>query len=208
MLNSVICGDCTEVLYRLEESCVHMILTDFPADFENTEFTKKTRGKPLNGWRGADRNITKDIYDKYSEIAKAFFRVTKPGASVIVYAGRRYAHRMICAMEDSGFTYKDMICWSRDSVSHRAQRLDVLYTKRGDESNAKSWEGWRVGNLRPSYESIYWFVKPYRIGGTLADNIIENGVGGYNNTVASVNHAAINNGIQISLQGSGFISFS
>jgi site-specific DNA-methyltransferase (adenine-specific) len=35
-------------------------------------------------------------------------------------------------------------------------------------------------NLRPSFEPILWFMKPYPIGGTIADNMLENQVGAYN----------------------------
>ena len=44
------------------------------------------------------------------------------------------------------------------------------------------WEGWKLGNLRPTFEPILWFTKPYQIGGTLADNALEHGVGAYNET--------------------------
>jgi site-specific DNA-methyltransferase (adenine-specific) len=37
-----------------------------------------------------------------------------------------------------------------------------------------------VGNLRPTYEPILWFTKPYKIGTTIADNALTYGVGAYN----------------------------
>ena len=42
------------------------------------------------------------------------------------------------------------------------------------------WQGWRVANLRPLFEPILWFQKPYKTGGTLADNLLEYGVGTWN----------------------------
>lgn len=42
------------------------------------------------------------------------------------------------------------------------------------------WRGWRVGNLHPTFELVLWFTKPYRIGATIADNVLNHGVGGYN----------------------------
>lgn len=35
-------------------------------------------------------------------------------------------------------------------------------------------------NLRPIFEPILWFTKPYKIGTTIADNILAHGVGAYN----------------------------
>jgi site-specific DNA-methyltransferase (adenine-specific) len=46
--------------------------------------------------------------------------------------------------------------------------------------NQNRWSGWKVGNLRPTFEPILWFVKPYPIGTTIADNILEHGLGGFN----------------------------
>jgi len=34
--------------------------------------------------------------------------------------------------------------------------------------------------LRPTFEPILWFTKPYRIGTTIADNVLKHGVGAYN----------------------------
>jgi site-specific DNA-methyltransferase (adenine-specific) len=55
-----------------------------------------------------------------------------------------------------------------------------VYEKRKDYESAEKWKDWRLGNLRPLFEPILWFIKPYKIGGTLVNNILENGVGAYN----------------------------
>ncbi len=140
----------------------------------------KKRGKPINGWSEADRAIPREYYEWCSQWAADWLRVLKPGGSAIIFAGRRLSHRCICAMEDAGFSYKDMLAWMRERAPHRAQRLSVVYEKRGDDKNALAWNGWRVGNLRPTFEPILWFTKPYKIGTTIADNALNHGLGGYN----------------------------
>ena len=104
----------------------------------------------------------------------------KSGASLFVFGARRTVHRVVNAFEDSGFLLKDVLAWRKDSAHHRAQRLSIVFERRGQKENAEAWRGWRIGNLAPLYEPIAWFVKPYRIGGTIADNVIENGVGAMN----------------------------
>jgi site-specific DNA-methyltransferase (adenine-specific) len=104
----------------------------------------------------------------------------KPGGSVFIFAGRRFSHRCICALEDVGFSFKDMLAWVRDRAPHRAQRVSIVFDRRGDAASSREWEGWRVGNLRPSFEPILWFTKPYKIGTTIADNALNYGVGPYN----------------------------
>jgi site-specific DNA-methyltransferase (adenine-specific) len=68
----------------------------------------------------------------------------------------------------------------RERAPHRAQRISVVFERRGDQASAEKWSGWRVGNLKPTFEPILWFTKPYKIGTTIADNVIRHGVGAYN----------------------------
>ena len=140
----------------------------------------KTRGKPLNGWSEADKKIPQEYYDWCSKWASEWLRVLKPCGSVFIFAGRRLAHRCISAMEDAGFIYKDMIAWEKETALHRAQRVSCIFDRRNDAENSNKWKGWKVGNLRPLFEPILWFMKPYKQGKTLVDNIIENEVGAYN----------------------------
>jgi len=143
----------------------------------------KKRGKPINGWSEADREIPKQYYDWCATWAVDWLRVLKPGGSAFVFAGRRYAHRCICALEDAGFSYKDMLAWMRSRAPHRAQRLSIVYEKRGDLGVAEAWQGWRIGNLRPIFEPVLWFTKPYKMGATIADNVLAHGVGAFNEEI-------------------------
>lgn len=140
----------------------------------------KKRGKPLNGWSEADRRIPDEYHQWCATWADEWFRVLKPGASAFVFAGRRLHHRAITALEAAGFTLKDVLGWLRPRAPHRAQRISVVYERRGDEAASSEWDGWRVGNLRPRFEPILWFVKPYPIGTTIADNVLRHGVGAFN----------------------------
>jgi site-specific DNA-methyltransferase (adenine-specific) len=201
--DKLIVGDSLSEVKKLESSAVHLILSDIPYgigaeewdvlhDNTNSAYLGSSpaqskagaifrkRGKPINGWSEADRGIPKQYYDWCSTWAGEWLRVLKPGASAIVFAGRRNCHRCICALEDAGFSFKDMLGWVRERAPHRAQRVSVVFERRGDTQTAKEWEGWRVGNLRPTFEPILWFTKPYKIGTTIADNALEYGVGPYN----------------------------
>ena len=202
-LNTVSLKDGIAEVKELPEKGVHLILSDIPYGIgtdnwdvlhSNTNSaylgnspaqTKagaifKRRGKPLNGWSEADRLIPAEYQRWCESFAGDWFRILKPGGSVFIFAGRRLSHRCIVAFEDAGFTFKDSLAWLRESVPHRAQRLSVVYSRRGDSVNAEKWTGWRVGNLRPKFEPILWFVKPYSIGKTIADNVLAHEVGAFN----------------------------
>jgi len=202
-LDSVSVVDGIEAVKEMASESVHLILSDIPYGIgidewdvlhnnTNSAFLGsspgqvkagavfKRRGKPLNGWSEADRKIPLEYQNWCRSFAAEWLRVLKPGGSAIVFAGRRLSHRCIVAFEDEGFTFKDSIAWLRENAVHRAQRLSVVFQRRNDADNAEKWEGWRVGNLRPTFEPILWFVKPYPIGTTIADNALAHGVGGFN----------------------------
>ncbi|MBC6413151.1 MAG: site-specific DNA-methyltransferase [Hyphomonadaceae bacterium] len=202
-VNSVYQGDSLRLIKLLECETVHLILSDIPYGIgtedwdvlhQNTNVAYmgsspaqkmagavfRKRGKPINGWSKADRAIPEQYQKWCFQWAGEWYRVLKPGANVFVFAGRRFAHRCVCAMEDAGFSLKDNLAWIRPRAPHRAQRLSVVYDRRGDTASSEEWEGWRIGNLRPTYEPILWFTKPYRIGTTIADNVLKHGVGAYN----------------------------
>ena len=203
MMNDVFCGDSIELIKTIPDESVHLILSDIPygIGYEDWDVLHnntnnaylgtspaqkkagavfKKRGKPLNGWSEEDRLIAKQYYNWVMSWTSSWYRVLKPGASAFVFAGRRLAPRCVIAFEDSGFTFKDMIAWDKTRAPHRAQRISCVYERRNDYKSAEKWKGWKLGNLRPLFEPILWFQKPYPIGGTLADNILKNGVGAYN----------------------------
>lgn len=217
-MNTVICGDSIKEIKNINDNSVHLILSDIPygisfdewdvlhnntnsallgkSPAQNKSSVFKTRGKPLNGWSEADKRIPIEYYQWCTKWASEWLRVLKPGASCFIFAGRRYAHRCICALEDAGFIFKDMLSWQKDAAAHRAQNVSVVFEKRNDVINAQKWSGWKLGNLRPLFEPILWFMKPYAIGDTLTSNIVINEVGGYNENAIKSN-PLLNQGIEI-----------
>lgn len=201
--DQLILGNSIEELKKLPDESIHLILSDIPygigfVDWDvlhsNTNSALggsspaqiksrggfKSRGKPINGWSEADRQIPMEYQKWCSTWARTWLRVLKPGASCFVFAGRRYAHRATVALEEAGFTLRDMITWNKAHGTLKAQRISKVYERRQDSENSAKFEGWRVGNLRPVFEPVLWFMKPYKQGGTIADNMLQHGVGAYN----------------------------
>ena len=206
MQDNIYFGDCRTLIKNLQNETIDLILSDIPygISFESWDILHdntnsallgsspaqekignvfKSRGKPLNGWAESDKKIPLEYYNWVLSWAPDWYRVLKPAASVFVCAGRRLAHRCIAAFEDCGFIYKDMIGWNKMKAAHRAQHISCVYQRRGDDISAKKWENWKLGNLRPVFEPILWFMKPYKIGGTLADNVLTYSLGAYNEKV-------------------------
>lgn len=73
--------------------------------------------------------------------AGEWLRILKPGASAFIFAGRQFAHRVIVALENSGFTFKDMLSWERDKAPQRVQRISRVLARRGDMVSQQKWLG-------------------------------------------------------------------
>lgn len=202
-LNKIIEGDSIELIKNIPDNSIHLILSDIPygigfndwdtlyenhnkayhgtspAQLKSKDVFGK-RNKPINGWSESDKQIPYKYQQWCDKWASEWNRVLVPGGSAYVMAGRRHAHRMAASMQDGGFLVRDIIGWIKDRAVHRAQRVSKVFERRNDTHNAKEWEGWRLGNLKPIYEPIYWFMKPYAIGDTLTENALKYGVGPYN----------------------------
>lgn len=194
-------GDCRDVLRLVPDESVHLVLTDPPYGISHDDwdvlhtntnsallgkspaqvstgsvFAK--RRKPINGWSSADRQIPYE-YEKWCRTwSVELYRILKPGGSALVFASRRLAHRTTVALEDAGLLVRDQIAWKRPQAPHRAQRLSVVLDRRGLHQEAEYWKDWRLGNLRPVFEPILWFFKPYAY--TVTDNVLQHGVGAWN----------------------------
>ena len=201
-LNRITLGDCTNFIPDLENESIDLFLSDIPYGIalddwdvlhRNTNSALlgespaqegksgfKRRGKPINGWAHSDRNIGVEYQEWCQKWAVQVYPKMKNGAFLFVFGARRTIHRVINAFEESGFLLKDTLAWKKPSAHHRAQRVSIVLERRGLMEEALKWQGWRLGNLAPIYEPIAWFMKPYRIGGTVTDNILEHGVGALN----------------------------
>jgi site-specific DNA-methyltransferase (adenine-specific) len=199
--SSMVHGDCREYLKTMPDESVDLILSDIPYgiglddwDVLHTNTNSaymgssaaqakagkvfEKRRKPINGWSKADREMPNEYYEWCRTWTADWLRVLKPGGSAFVFSGRRFAHRCISAMEDEGFNLRDLLAWERPRAVFRAQRLSVVFQKRAELGEAQLWDGWRVGNLQPTFEPIVWCFKPYEV--TIADNVLDHHVGAIN----------------------------
>ena len=190
-------GDCIDLLKIIPNNLVDVIITDIPygIDFsswdvlhnnknsalgggsehqlKDTSF--KRRGKPLNGWSEADKNIPYE-YEKWCKSwSDELLRITKPASPIFIFSSRRLQHRVCSALEDSGFVIRDILIWEKNRCNAKAQRINNVLHKRGINDN--KYNDYRIGNLAPFYEPIIFAMKPYK--GTITDCVLKNGVGGF-----------------------------
>jgi DNA modification methylase len=89
---SVLLGDCRDVMRGMEENSVSCIVTDPP-------YGLSFMGK---GW---------DHQVPGKEFWQEALRIVKPGGMLLSFGGSRTYHRLTCAIEDSGWEIRDCIMW-------------------------------------------------------------------------------------------------
>lgn len=85
-------GDCLAVMAKLKDKSLDSCVTDPPYGL---------------GFMGKHWDHGVPGVDFWREV----FRVLKPGAHLLSFAGTRTYHRMVCAIEDAGFEIRDQIGW-------------------------------------------------------------------------------------------------
>jgi site-specific DNA-methyltransferase (adenine-specific) len=119
-------------------------------------------GKPVwsgNSWDGGDVAFRPETW-------AAVWRVLKPGAFLLAFAGTRTYHRMASAIDDGGFEVRDAIAW--------------LYGQgmpKSHNAKAPEWKGWGTA-LKPAMELIAVARKP--LAGSVAFNLEWHGTGALN----------------------------
>jgi len=185
-------GNNLEVLPTLPDNSVDSIVCDPPYEL---------------GFMGKSWDSSGIAYSV--ELWQECLRVLKPGGHLLAFGGTRTWHRLAVAVEDAGFEIRDNIAWLYGSgfpKSHNISKaidkaagaerevLGVLPSSRTKASSsgfmmaqkldtapatddAKAWDGWGTA-LKPAHEPIVVARKP--LTGTVAQNVLEHGVGGLN----------------------------
>jgi len=198
MENTVVNGDCLEVLKSMPDASVDSVVTDPPygLSFMGKKWDYDVPGK-----------------DVWAEC----LRVLKPGGHLLSFAGTRTQHRMAVNIEDAGFEIRDMIAWiygsgfpksldvskaidkaagaEREVVGFRppggsgvagnaapdatGSHIWSGALRSGDAVTepARQWQGWGT-SLKPSLEPVTVARKP--LEGTVAANVLEHGTGAIN----------------------------
>ena len=197
------CGDCIEVLKRIDDNHIDAIVCDPPYGI----------GFMSKGW---------DCSVPSAEWAKECFRVLKPGGHLVAFGATRTIHRLTVCLEDANFEIRDQIAWCYFSgfpKSHDVSKaidkhfgaerevigpyiapdgkerggspravMDIANYKKGDRrehnltapstEEAKRFDGYGTA-LKPAYEPAVLARKPLTEK-NIAENVLEWGTGGIN----------------------------
>lgn len=189
--NTVVNGDCVEVMKNIEDNYISCCITDPPYNYEfightwNENEIKRRKDKVKNSktlvknipygsglsggtrnenWYRKNRNNIIE-YQKWCESwGKELYRICKPGATVLVFNSTRTVAHVQVALENVGFYARDIVVYRRNSGIPKGLNLKNKLEKMNmDISNVEGLHSC----LRNEWESICVLQKP------LVNNYIE-----------------------------------
>jgi site-specific DNA-methyltransferase (adenine-specific) len=146
-------GDCLDVLDHVGIASVHAAVMDPP--YHLASILKRfgaanaapAKVKETGVFARSSENFIGQTWDDGDiafrvETWKKIASVLRPGAHLAAFAAPTNYHRMAVAIEDAGFTIRDMLSWLYVTGMPKNHPLD------GD------WEGWVAGKPKPAKEPI------------------------------------------------------
>lgn len=191
IVNTVIHGECIEMMKKLPSNSIDMVFTDPPYfldglgnDWDKKKLDKKGSSVMISNLpKGMkfDRKQSKKFNEFYTKVSEEIYRVLKPGGAFISFSSPRLYHSMAMAVEDAGFEIRDMLGWiyTQSQVKAFSQNHIIRNDKHlTDDQKAKLTEdcrNWRTPQLKPAIEPMCFAVKP--IEGRYIDNFQKYGTG-------------------------------
>ncbi|MFN4180722.1 MAG: DNA-methyltransferase [Armatimonadota bacterium] len=196
-IDRLICGDALEILRKMPDAFVDVVLTDPPYFFDKLdnrwEIGKVEKRLPsqkvvkhLPPGMKFDPEQGRQFYRWYLKVARELYRVLKPGGFFFSFASPRTYHRMAVAVEDAGFWVRDCFIWlyvqnqpKAMGLEHFIDRMPISpETKR---SLKERLSGWKTPQVKSCFEPILVAQKPYE--GTFLENMLKHNVGLFNMNV-------------------------
>lgn len=178
-------GDCKEVLKTLAPDSIEAAVSDPPYGLGDMSPARVaeclaawTRGEEYQPTGAGFMGKAWDAWTPGPDMWRELYRVLKPGAHALIFAGSRTQDLMSLALRLAGFEIRDTLQWLYSSGFPKSHNIDKAINKSAPATDAaRAWEGWGTA-LKPAYEPIILARKP--LAGTVVQNTLEHGCGGLN----------------------------
>ena len=195
--NEIILGDAEEVLFKIADNSIDLVLTDPPyfLDKLDNNWNHETVSsitdychtvKSLPPGMKFDKEQGRRFYEWYLKISQGLYRVLKPGGFFFSFSSPRLYHRMVSAIDDAGFLIRDCFIWlytqnqpKAMSLNHFIDRLD--YDKKNKNELKEKLDGWKTPQIKSCFEPIVMAQKECEE--TFLNNMLKHKVGLLNTNV-------------------------
>ena len=183
-------GDCLDVMPGLDAGSVDAVVTDPPYalsfmgsgwDRPGAMLGQLAQGRERRGALAYGGSHSRGVADADLRVfqqwctawAAQCLRLLRPGGHLLAFGSPRTWHRLAVGVEDAGFEVRDSIAWIHGQGFPKS--MDVAKAVTGSQADA--WRGWGTA-LKPAFEPCLVARRP--LEGTVADNVVEHGVGAVN----------------------------
>ncbi len=195
-LNQIILGDSLEILSKIENNSIDIVLTDPPYFLDkldnNWQYKKveDTRNqqiiKSLPAGMKFDRKQGREFYKWYLIISEQIYRILKPGGFFFSFSSPRLYHRMASAVDDAGLEIRDCFLWlytqnqaKAMSINHFIEKMKISDEEK--KSIKEKFDGWKTPQIKSCFEPIVMSQKP--ADGTYLNNMLKNNIGLMNTNI-------------------------
>ncbi len=196
LINKIILGDSLEILSKIEDNSIDIVLTDPPYfldkldnNWEHEKVASKNNQqviKSLPSGMKFDRKQGQDFYKWYFKVSEQIFRVLKPGGFFFSFSSPRLYHRMASAVDDAGLEIRDCFLWlytqnqaKAMSINHFIDKMEISKVEK--EKLKKKFNGWKTPQIKSCFEPIVMAQKPS--DGTYLSNMLKNDIGLMNTNI-------------------------
>lgn len=195
-LNQIILGDSLEVLSKIKDNSIDVVLTDPPYFLDKLDNNwqhkqvESTRNqqiiKSLPAGMKFDRKQGQDFYKWYLKVSEQIYRILKPGGFFFSFSSPRLYHRMASAVDDAGLEIRDCFLWlytqnqaKAMSVNHFIDKMKISNMEKN--TIKEKFNGWKTPQIKSCFEPIVMSQKP--ADGTYLNNMLKNNIGLVNTNI-------------------------
>jgi len=178
----IIHGDSLHELTKLDDNSIDAVVSDPPYGLSNISHSAlmsclKEWALGNYSYLPAAKGFMGKSWDGFvppPALWREVYRVMKPGAHALIFAGSRTQDLMGLSLRVAGFEIRDILQWLYGSGFPKSHDVSKAIDK---VKGAKQYDGWGTA-LKPAYEPILLVRK--QLIGSVAENVLEHGTGGIN----------------------------
>lgn len=195
-LNKVHHIDALDLTRQLPTNSIDLVLTDPPYFLDKMDNTWDSNTVAKVTQTGIVKSMPPgmkfskqqgfDFYDWFYKVSTELIRIIKPGGFFFSFSSPRLYHRLVSAIDDSGFWIRDSFVWIYPHSQPKAMSLNHFIDKLDIEEKEKSnlsrmLNNWKTPQIKSCFEPIVMAQKPTE--GTFLENFLKYKTGLVNTSV-------------------------